>query len=169
MTGYFYQQRGKERSLQFRACSALLVSLLADSIVSLAQPDCAPKLVNYSHGSNWLIDGGWRARSKKLWIEKWSLALHCGGALSGVQRSTKSVTFSWAVSRSQIVLRLWLLITEFASGYKNGQYVHVHTCSSNSLSVWQCWFQEERTWIWPYLITAERQTIVHLKYHDLKF
>lgn len=48
------------------ACSTLPVSLLADLIVSLAQPGCAPKLVNYSHGSNWLIDGGWRARSKKL-------------------------------------------------------------------------------------------------------
>lgn len=42
-----------------RACSAPLVSPLADLIVSLAQPDCAPKLVNYSHGSNWLIDGAW--------------------------------------------------------------------------------------------------------------
>lgn len=88
-----------------RACSALLVSLLADSIVSLAQPDCAPKLVNYSRGSNWLIDGGWRARSKKN-SELKSEVLFCiaGGALSGVQRSAKSVTFSWAVSRSQIVL-----------------------------------------------------------------
>lgn len=42
-----------------RARSARLVSLLADLIVSLAQPDCGPKLVNYSHGPNWLIDGAW--------------------------------------------------------------------------------------------------------------
>lgn len=56
------------------------------------------------------------------------------GSVCGVQRSNpKSVTFSWNVSRRQIVLRLWLLITDVASGYKNGWCFHTHTCSSNSL------------------------------------
>lgn len=56
----------KGAKVAIRACSALPVPLLADLIVSLDQHDCALKLVSYSHGSNWLIDGGWGARSRKL-------------------------------------------------------------------------------------------------------
>lgn len=49
------ESKGKKVAVQARF--ALLVSLLADLIAGSARPDCALKLVNYSHGSNWLING----------------------------------------------------------------------------------------------------------------